>query len=180
MPIHDFRGILMATLLAVAATASAQDALYRWTDAQGQLHFSDQPPPTDGQPHEQLPLPSYTEPALSPDQAPYSILNQARRLEAARRQMQRERLEQQQRDREFALRRRALEAQHEQPMPTPPAVHVVPRPPRPPVHVPGYRPPVGPPGSGLWQPDHPAYRPYPRPHPAPRPRAGRIGEEVAR
>ncbi|WP_346838069.1 DUF4124 domain-containing protein [Microbulbifer sp. SAOS-129_SWC] len=37
--------ICAALLLAVAMTAAADGGLYRWVDADGQVHYSDQPPP---------------------------------------------------------------------------------------------------------------------------------------
>jgi hypothetical protein len=121
---------------------------------------------------EQLRVPSYAEPERPADEDPYSILNQLKRLEASRRELLRERWERQQRDREYHLRRRELEAQ-EQAAARPPAggaiVYGWPRtfPPRPPFHHPdrpGHAPHPANPRS-LWEPDHPVYRP-PGPPPA--------------
>jgi len=36
---------LGAALLALVAATAAADGLYRWVDADGQVHYSDQPPP---------------------------------------------------------------------------------------------------------------------------------------
>lgn len=159
-------------LLLVAASHIAfadPQPLYRWTDSEGRVHFTDHPPPGDAEVAEALVVPSYASPALAPADDPYSILNQSKRMEASRKHVERERRERRERDREYALRQRELEIR-EQALRASPAsgapVYAYPRPVRP--HPPG------PPGARwpdqrpslptLWPPEHPAYRP---PHPLP-------------
>jgi hypothetical protein len=171
----------VAALAALTAPAAVADSLYRWFDERGQAHFSDQPPVQSAERAERLPRPSYAVPERPADEAPYSILNQLRRLEASRERLARERREQQQRDREFLLRQRELEAL-ERPPPAPAvgAVLAYPRPHHrpPPAYGPSWpTPPQRPPS--LWQPDHPAYRPYPPSRP-PRAVHGRVEIEAAR
>lgn len=176
--------LLTGTLAALGMPPAAQaDALYRWTDAQGVPHFSDRPPHTPSAGVEQLVAPVYQAPALSADRDPYSILNQATRLEASRRQQASERLQRQEREREDELRRRELATrqQAEQPPAAPPFA-VYPRPVHPPpAHHPSRPGPSSRPWS-LWQPaDHPAYRPHTRPSSAvPRSPYGREGFEPGR
>lgn len=143
--------------------------LFRWVDPQGRPHFSDRPPPDAAQTPEEIAVPRFIEPELSAAEDPYSILNQTKRLEEARRERERERAEAQRRAREDELQRRQLEAWRNAPpaqdVAAPQIVYGFPRrypPPRPnwPYH---YRRP-GPPS--LWEPDHPAYRPPP-PRPLP-------------
>ncbi len=151
----------LSFLLLTGSVAAGANGLYRWLDEQGQPHFSDRPP-TDGQAAEQLRRPSFAPPRVSPDQDPYSILNQAKRLEARREAIELARRERLASEREYRLRQRQIELQ-QQAMRTPPATSpaVVYRQPR---HRPlpahrrhwhGYRRP----NYGLWKPDHPAYRP---------------------
>ncbi len=169
----------LGLLLAVASHIAFADPqpLYRWTDSEGSVHFTDQPPPGHAKAAEALVVPSYTAPALAPADDPYSILNQSKRMEAARKDLERERRERRERDREYALRQRELEAR-EQALRAPPTdsapVYAYPRP----VHP---RPP-GRPGAGwpdhrptpptLWPPEHPAYRPPRPPLLRPAPSAG--------
>ena len=165
--------LLLVTLAAPAVVTS--EALYRWVDDEGQLHLSDHPPPAADEQAERLPLPAYASPEQPPDAAPYSILNQLRRLEASREPLARERLEAQRQQQEYQWRRRQLEALENPPQP-PAGVTVLayPRPAHRPVHRP-YPPPHGlphpqhpPTTRSLWQPDHPAYRPTGPARPMPR------------
>jgi len=166
---------LPLTLALGSAPVAGAEAFYRWTDAEGRAHLSDRPPPPGAERVQQLEAPSYAVPELRADDAPYSILNQLERLEASRERLARERREQHERDRDFHLRQRELTAREQLP---PPAAG------GPVYHYPGYRypaPPIHgrplpvqlPHRPGLWQPDHPAYRPYPPPAPRYRPQ-GRV------
>ena len=159
------------------ATQPSADALYRWTDNEGRVHFGDRPPPADFHDLEDLGMPSFAPPAQPPDQDPYSIMNQLGRLQQNRQEIERERRERAWREREYYLRQRELEARERAAesaesggvsgflWPVYPRVpgHWPGRPGRP-----GYRPPHRP---GLWpQPDNPVYRPPHQP-PAGMPRA---------
>ncbi len=141
-------------------TVTQADGLYRWFDNEGQLHFSDRPPVGDYE-ADRLQVPSFVPPVVSPEQDPYSILNQTRRLQEQREAIARERRERLEKEREYRLRQREIELQQQaQQAPAPPTVVVYPRRHyRPlPVHPPrwpGYQRP----NFGLWKPDHPAYRP---------------------
>jgi hypothetical protein len=147
------------------------DPLYRWVDETGQVNFSDQAPGNEPGGVERSSVPSYVAPGVSPDLDPYSIINQARRLESQRKALARERREQRERDREYELRRQELAARREQQaaadMAASAPTYVVPRPiVRPRTRYPHYPPHVR---RGLWAPDHPAYRPHPRSWNRPRP-----------
>jgi hypothetical protein len=158
-------------LASAAGVLHAEQAgtLYRWIDGDGVPHFADQPPPGGSRQAERLAMPAYTPPELPVDEQPYSILNQLERMETQREKLARERREKRQQDREYLLRKRELELRREGPATTAltgPPVFAYPQPRywRHPYPWPGPggrpSPPTGP--SGLWQPDHPAYRPYPR------------------
>jgi hypothetical protein len=169
----------VAGLLAGSVFPAPADPLYRWIDNEGRLHLSDQPPSGNGQRAERLDLPDYAAPIRPPEDDPYSILNQLERLEVQRQRLAQERREREQAEREYYLRRRELEArQRAVEAPESGPVYVYPRPvfPQPPAHRPtGPRPGSRPPS--LWEPDHPAYRPYPRP-PAPRPLPSTPGSSI--
>lgn len=155
---------LLAAIALGSLTTATADTLYRWHDEHGRPHFSDRPPPGEVVRAEQIEVPSFVDPELPVDEAPYSILNQLRRLEESRDRLAREyreREEMRQRERELSLRQRELEAQqHRQaPVGTPLFAY-----PRPPLRPPSGRHPAWPmqphrPPS-LWRPDHPAYRPH--------------------
>jgi len=160
---HRHLCLLAAIVLGTTGTATA-DTLYRWLDEYGRPHFSDRPPPGGAARAEQIQLPSFAEPELPVAEAPYSILNQLKRLEESRDRLARdyrEREERRQRERELSLWERELEAQQHRPAPVGTPLYAYPRPLfRPP---PGHHPtwplqPRRPPS--LWQPDHPAYRPH--------------------
>lgn len=170
------RSVLLVVLLAIGLVPPAHaDSLFRWTDSEGRLHFGDRPPPADAGHVEELNMPTFTAPSLPADEDPYSILNQLGRLEASRRDLERERRERAREDREYHLRKRELEARERVPDSwSDGRVYAYPRPvyPRHPIHRPGHpgrpghlpaRPELQPPRRlpGLWEPDHPAYRPRP-------------------
>ncbi|MDJ0739106.1 MAG: DUF4124 domain-containing protein [Gammaproteobacteria bacterium] len=180
------RGAPLAALLTVwlagALTPPAgADALYRWIDADGRVHFSDRPP-MPGAPAsvERLPTPRYADPGIPSGH--YSVTEQLQRLQAERlareqqrRERQREAREQALREREVAAAERAAEQAAAAPALRTP-VWVTPRL-RPPTYRHGHHP-RGPapatPYTGLWKPDHPAYRPpQRRPKPASAMRDGR-------
>ena len=160
---HRHLCLLAAIALGNMATATA-DTLYRWLDEHGRPHFSDRPPAGEVARAERIELPSFAEPELPVDEAPYSIINQLKRLEESRERLAREyreREEMRQRERELTLRQRELETQQHRQPPVGTPLFVYPRPPLgpPPGHHPAWpvqlhRPP------SLWQPDHPAYRPH--------------------
>lgn len=161
------RACAIVLFFAVAGVCAEQaDTLYRWVDAEGVPHFGDQPPPGQAQQAERLEMPTYSRPELSAEDQPYSILNQLERMEAQRERLARERRERWEKEQEYLLRKRELEMRRQ--AVTPPSastpVFVYPRhgyaiPPRPGL---GSRPGHPRPPGDLWQPDHPAYGPYPR------------------
>lgn len=103
--------MVLALLLPCAKALSEGTAsLYKWEDAQGRVHYSDQPPADPRVPVETHPLPRQVPAEQSPDGDYYSVENQAKRLEEERRQREAARLEKE-RQREAAERRAAeLEA----------------------------------------------------------------------
>lgn len=177
--IRWFAGMLLVLLGAVPAASAEGETLYRWTDTFGRTHFSDRPPAAATPPQvERLPAPSYADSGVPVDH--YSVTNQLQRMQAERLQRERE-LEQRQREaREQVLREReiaAAERAAEQAaypdygggVYLSPYGYRRPHPGRPHHRHPNR--PVKPPS--LWEPDHPAYRPYPhRPRPRPRPSMG--------
>lgn len=167
---YSFLFFLLAGLL-TSHLASAAD-LFRWTDAEGRVHFSDRPPVTGSvEDVEQLPRPQFEDPGIP--EGRYSVTEQWQRMQAERLAREREQSERSRQARELALREREVAASERAVENTSATgsvaspVWVVPgrphRPVRPP-HRPGVSPP---PNYGLWKPDHPAFRPpsYRRPHP---------------
>jgi hypothetical protein len=164
------RAALACALAMLVVTAEA-GTVYRWTDASGAVHFSDQPPPEGAGPAAEVDLaPAPAGPAAGSDY--YSITNQARRME-----QQRLEAERQQAETEAARRRAAAGDQAPPPSATPasegegggPGWIVGPG-----YWAPGLRPGHGPPGAGWWPqfPERPAQRPPQRPGPD-RPGPGR-------
>lgn len=152
--------LIAAAVLGFSLTAQTAP-LYRWVDEEGGVHFSDQPPAagTRRTQSQSLRRPDYAEPIRAPEQDPYSILNQAKRLEAQRRQREDERRKRKKQQREFQLEKRRLEVEREranQPLRSAPVL-VYPRHHRRPPIMPYHRP--GPPS--LFDKDHPAFRPGP-------------------
>lgn len=159
---------LALLMMAGSSAPVCADNLYRWTDLHGQVHFSDRPP-ASGPPStvEKLPRPQYADPGI-PD-GHYAVTQQWQRLQAERQARQHEQRERQRQARELALRERevaAAERAAAQAAVAPSNDHpvwVVPRR-HPPVYRPG-KPPRPTPYTGLWKPDHPAFRPRSRPQP---------------
>lgn len=139
---------------------------YRWFDADGVPHFSDQPPPPGARYTEQLPVHDYAKPRGSPFDDPYSIANQLQRLEAYRGKLAQERLERTRAEQEHRLRQREIELrERELDAPTSAPAAVYPR--RYFGHrgVPRHRPigPSHPTRPGMADREHPAFRPPYRP-----------------
>lgn len=55
--------LLLAAVVAMPTAAPASDAIYRWVDEQGRVHFSDQPPAA---PHQKVPLTRRPQPPAPP------------------------------------------------------------------------------------------------------------------
>ena len=149
-------------MLASMGVPVGADSLYRWVDAEGQVHFSDRAPASGPSTTvERLPRPTYADPDLPSGH--YAVTEQWQRLQAERLARQREQRERQRQARELALREREVAAAERaagQATVTPSSggpVWAVPQR-HPPWFRPG-RPPRAVPHSGLWKPDHPAYRP---------------------
>ena len=173
--IQRFAGGLLVLLAATPAVPADGDSLYRWTDDLGRTHFSDRPPATASPPRvERFRAPSYADSGVPDDH--FSVTNQLKRMQTERLERERERREREQAAREQALRERevaAAELAAEQAAGRESRAGVIyappwgsryphrgrPHRPHPPRQV---RPP------SLWEPDHPAYRAYPR-HPRGRP-----------
>lgn len=83
------KAILLASAIGIAADAAGAAEVYRWTDADGVVHYSDTEP--DGREAETLVVRATTPPDYRPEDDPYSILNQAARLKAAREKLEEER-----------------------------------------------------------------------------------------
>lgn len=164
-------GLTALMALAHLALPTTADQFYRWTDAEGRVHFSDRPPTAAPDTTvEKRTLPRFAEPATSPGE--YSVLQQWQRLSEERRAQAQARREREDRAREYSLRQRevaaaerAAEQAAAQPAYTGPVWLAPPR------FRPGHRPgrwPTQLPATGLWKRDHPAYRPRGpgnRPHP---------------
>jgi len=78
-----FWTIGLAFMLLASAGVGAGEALYRWTDDQGQVHFSDRVPEMEGRPVQTLPMPE-TGTFTAPGDDRYSVMNQSRRMRAER------------------------------------------------------------------------------------------------
>jgi len=63
MPSPASTAAIAALLLCAAGIASAE--MYKWTDAQGQVHYSDRPPPSGAEKVEVIPAQTYHAPALA-------------------------------------------------------------------------------------------------------------------
>lgn len=162
---------LLVMLLSMWTAASFSEQLYRWTDEQGRVHFSDRLPAGKLEAKvETLPTPQFAAPDVPPDR--YSVVQQWQRFSAERQAQKQARQEKKDREREFALRQREVAAaeraaeQAAAPSDVGGTVWLAPpyyRGGRWPGHRPGHRPgkPASPlPSHGLWKRDHPAYRPY--------------------
>lgn len=105
MSTDRFTGLMaLALLLAAAHSMPQAGELYKWRDAQGQVHYSDKAPADPASPVETQVLPSQEPREQGPDADYYSVENQARRLEADRLQREAERRDQE-------TQRRAEQAQ---------------------------------------------------------------------
>lgn len=101
--------LLLCSLSSAADEPQPTKRVYQWTDAQGQVQLSDQPPPGGpeaAEVHEVAPGNSASGPAAAPSN-PFSVENQARAMEAERQARTAER----QSKREQALRERKLRAE---------------------------------------------------------------------
>jgi hypothetical protein len=106
-------GFGLAALLTMTVAVAGQ--YYRWIDSSGNLYIGDQPPPGGVGGALPLPLPEYAPPERSPEDDPYSIINQTKRLKEQREALARQRLEKRSAEREYLLRKRELEAMQEPP-----------------------------------------------------------------
>ncbi len=77
--------LMRLALIIPMASPMAAGQIYRWVDDQGNVHFSDQPPSSPSVSVQVQPMPS-TAPASQPDEMPYSVMNQVKRLQAEREQ----------------------------------------------------------------------------------------------
>ncbi|WP_200376194.1 DUF4124 domain-containing protein [Thiocystis violacea] len=147
-------------LLGIGSDALASESLYRWVDGQGQVNFSDQPPPTSTGPVEVQTLPAVPA-AKTPADDRYSVVNQARRMEEERLQREQVRRDAEQRSLEARRQLLAIEAERakaeaENTTRERYFVHPIPRHPRPP-RSPGFEP--RPPGPDQGPPRRPERRP---------------------
>jgi hypothetical protein len=165
----SLRPIAVALLLATAPLAAGPalaQPVYRWTDASGEVHFSDRPPPGAAQPVEQVDVAPV--PAAPPADDYYSVVNQARRMEELR-------LERERQSAEIEVLQRQAAPPPEPPRPAPAPEQGASRGIwlAPPVYWgpgswPGQRPPHRPGWDDSDRP-HPGHRPPPdRPRPEPR------------
>ena len=135
-PRGPMRGRVSAAIVAAISVGLADsgapvcaDSVYRWLDARGVPHFSDQPPPRGARYPEQLNTPNYARTPGLPYDYPYSIANQLQRLEAYRSKLARERLEQRRAEPGYQDRAREQELrEHQRDAPEPPSVSVDPAP----------------------------------------------------
>lgn len=112
-PCSGLSGLFQVAVLCVTGVAPAAGEVFRWTDANGVTHFSDEAPASVVQPVV-LQVPEFSKPT-DPASDYYSIVNQSRRMEESR--MAREKLlaEQMAKLEELRLEREriALEAERE-------------------------------------------------------------------
>jgi len=81
---------LCSISLFLVGVAAAGDSLYRWTDDQGVVHFSDRAPATSDRPVETLSMPESAASASTDDDT-YSVIKQVERMQAERRRRAHER-----------------------------------------------------------------------------------------
>ena len=93
---------LLASLVAGSAPAWAEP-IYRWTDAQGVVHFSQTPPPAD-RPVETVEIEDSRPSDYDPDADIYGVAEQQARVQALREEMAEKRAEAVERKREAAAR----------------------------------------------------------------------------
>ena len=155
-------GLMVLALQLASAQAPGQEGrtLYKWEDAQGQVHYSDQPPadPTSSVQTHALPPGSPGGSDGDPDE--YSVERQARRMEEDRREREAARLEQERKRAQAQRDAAELEAARERESQAADAAdddgypgYVMPwrpiRPPRPPLQRPPRPTPAPLPGGGL-------------------------------
>lgn len=161
-------GAAVALTAAVGAAGVAAAPVYRWVDEGGLVHFGDEPPPDGAGAVERVEVEPGS-PAAGDDY--YSVVNQARRMEAQRLERERHRAEVE------ALRREAAPAGPAPPPPpepvSPRAVWVVP----PGYWGPGYRPGHWPPVRPGWDP-RPGWDGRPRRQAPPRPEPPRFSVDL--
>ena len=169
-PVQTFLFPLWIALALLPAMSAAE--LYRWTDTDGRVHFSDRAPvgePLDRV--ERLPAPQFADPGIPSGH--YSVTEQWQRLQQERLARQRQQWERAREARELALREREVAASERAADNVSATRSVgsvgwgVPVRPRHP-----HRPVRPTPHSGIWKPDHPAYRPPSRHRPHPPRRTG--------
>ncbi len=71
--------------VAPPADTSSVTRVYKWQDAHGLMHYSDEPPPRDAVAEEQLSIAPAAAPTVDPDTWYYSIPKQLQRMEESRR-----------------------------------------------------------------------------------------------
>ena len=74
------------------ATERAASQIYQWTNQNGEVQFSDRRPANGSAPHKVISVPETATPAPADGNDPYSVENQARRMEADRKQREESRL----------------------------------------------------------------------------------------
>lgn len=177
-PVASTRGWALPAVVALILSSTplpslGEDGLlYKWEDAQGQVHYSDRPPAGPAISVERYALPAQAPTEPSPEGDYYSVENQAKRLEQAR--LEREsaraaRARERQEEERRAAELEALRKPPETPAPQPPLdrypVYTLPFPPPWPAypHRPSHRP----------HPPHPPHPPLGRPkEPKPEARPG--------
>ena len=89
--------VLILAVLGLLASAPLEaegrggTPVYRWVDARGEVHFSDMPPP-GGTSAEKTMMPAAPAP-VTPDNDYFAVVNQLRRMQDRRREVERERRE---------------------------------------------------------------------------------------
>lgn len=164
------RPAILLLILLVGTDPCAADQVFRWVDDQGQVHFSDRPPSNPAVPVQIQPLPASPR-VRQPADHTHSVMNQVRRLEAEREQIEAARREEKLRRLEEARhlaeieesRARARQADAEAERARRPVYSIYPRfwrPPRPrpdhrpdkPGHPPRHSEPLQPNGRSLTRP----------------------------
>ena len=83
--------VLIPVLISLCFQGANAATVYKWTDADGVVHFSDVPPDqSEIEEYREIPIASYDDPDADPDK--YSIINQVSRMEERRRLLAEHRL----------------------------------------------------------------------------------------